>query len=56
MDIYVVARVSVELSLFAYFSASEMKSRIIKDRPPPEVYTSLPFKICFNVSLYSQND
>lgn len=48
--------ISVELSLFAYFFfASEIKSRVIEDRPTPEVNTSLLFKICSNVSLYSQN-
>lgn len=54
-DIYVVPLVSVELYLFAYilffFFASEIKSRVIEDRPTPEVYTSLPFKICFKCEL-----
>lgn len=40
--------ISVELSLFAYFFfASEIKSRVIEDRPTPEVYTSLPIQNLF---------
>lgn len=39
------------LPTFLFFGVSEIKSRVIEDRPTPEVYTSLPFKICFKREL-----